>query len=87
MELNPTNPVVLQAHEHWHKIAALIMVKQGLTELRLTAADVEKLAGGNVNIVLDARGERTTGYFTIRIVDDQTAADLARNEIDKTRGN
>jgi hypothetical protein len=80
MELNPNNKVVRQARDNWHKIAALIMVKMGLTELQLTMDDVNKIAAGNVNIVLDARGESQTGIMTVRIVDDKTAAELARNE-------
>jgi len=80
MERNPNHKVVRQARDQWHKIAALIMVKLGLTELPLTLEDVEKLSDGNVNIVLDARGERETGVLTVRIVDDQTAEELARRE-------
>lgn len=80
MELNPNHKVVRQAHDHWHKIAALIMVKLGKTELQITMDDVRKLEGGNTNIVLDARGESETGILTVRIVDDKTAAELARKE-------
>lgn len=80
MELNPNHKVVRQARQEWHKIAALIMVKLGLTELQLTLDDVNKVAAGNVNIVLDARGESETGILTVRIVDDKTAAELARTE-------
>lgn len=80
MELNPNHKVVRQARQEWHKIAALIMVKLGLTELQLTLDDVNKVAAGNVNIVLDARGESETGILTVRIVDDKTAAALARTE-------
>lgn len=80
MELNPNHKVVRQARQEWHKIAALIMVKLGLTELQLTLDDVNKVAAGNVNIVLDARGESETGILTVRIVDDKIAAALARTE-------
>ena len=80
MELNPNHKVTIQAREQWHKIAALIMVKVGKTELAFTMADVEKLEGGNINIMLDARGEHDTGRFIVRIVDDKTAAELARQE-------
>lgn len=79
MELNPNNKVVAQVRQHWHKIAALIMVKMGKTELQITMDDVKKLESG-VNIVLDARGEAETGIMTIRIVDDATAAALAKKE-------
>lgn len=79
MELNPNNPLVRRVRDQWHKVAALIMVKLGHTELKITMADVEKVAVGNVNIVLDGRGEQDGG-FTIRIVDDKAAVELARLE-------
>lgn len=80
MELNPNHKVVRQAHDNWHKIAALIMLKLNLTELQITPDDLKKIAAGNVNIVLDARGERKTGCLTVRIIDDKTADELARQE-------
>ncbi len=67
------------------KIAALIMVKFGLDEVKITPDDIAKLVAGNVNIVLDARGERETGCLTLRIVDDKTAAKLVEDE--KVEGN
>ena len=60
------------------------MVKLGKTELQFTENDVRKLEGGNINIVLDARGESVTGILTVRIVDDKTAAELARKEGGRT---
>lgn len=80
MELNPNHKVVRQAHSQWHKIAAMIMVKLGKSELEFTIDDVNKIAKGNVNIVLDARGESKTGKLRVLIVDDKTADDLARRE-------
>lgn len=80
MELNPNHKVVRLARDQWHKIAALVMMKLGKTELEITPADVDKIAGGNVNIVLDARDESKTGVLTLRIVDDKTADALARQE-------
>lgn len=80
MELNPNHKVVRQAHNQWHKIAAMIMVKIGKSELEFTIDDVNKIAKGNVNIVLDARGESETGKLRVLIVDDKTADDLARRE-------
>lgn len=79
MELNPNHKVVQQTRDHWHKIAALIMVKLNLTELPITIDDVKKL-NNNTNIVLDARGEPETGIMTIRIVDNKTAEAMARKE-------
>jgi hypothetical protein len=79
MELNPNHKIVRQAHDHWHKIAALIMVKIGKTELDFTIDDCKKLES-NVNIVLDASKESATGVLTVRIVDDKTAVELALKE-------
>jgi hypothetical protein len=80
-ELNPNHPVTIQARQHWHKIAVLIMLKLGVKEVQITKKDVEELlVKGDVNIVLDARNEIQTGYFTVRIVDDKTAAKLAKTE-------
>lgn len=79
MELNPNNPIAGAIRSHWHKLAAMIMLKQGLTEIHFTMADVDNLAAGNVNIVIDARS--TPGdVFSLRIVDDATAAILAKRE-------
>lgn len=79
MELNPNNKVVRQVRDHWHKVAALIMVKLGKTELVITLDDVRKIEKG-CNIVLDARGEADTGIFRIRIVGDEEASELAKKE-------
>ena len=79
-EMNPNHPVVRQAHDNWHKIAALIMVKMGVTKLEILPEDIDKLLKGNINIVLDARGESATGKLTILIVDNKTAAEMARTE-------
>lgn len=80
MELNPNHPVVRQSRDNWHKIAALIMIKMGLKDLELTIDDVNKLADGNINIVLDARGKDPKRPLWVRIVDDKTAAEMARVE-------
>ena len=81
MELNPKHKTTVQARGHWHKIAVLILLKLGMTEMTLTKADVNKLAKGDVNIVLDTRDELTTGKLTIRIVDDKTAYKLALESV------
>ena len=80
MELNPNHKTVRQAHDQWHKIAALIMMKLEKTEIEISMEDVLILTKGDINIVLDARGEQETGKFKIRIVDDKTANELARKE-------
>lgn len=40
MELNPSNPVTAGLHDHWHKLAAMLMIKQGLKEITITEADL-----------------------------------------------
>lgn len=80
MELNPLHPITRKVHSDWRKIAALIMIKQGLTEVKFDREDVLKLAKGNVNIIFDARGESETGTVTVRIVDNETAAKLLKEE-------
>ena len=80
MELNPNHKVARQARGQWHKIAALVMVKLGVKDLELTMEDVEKASAGNLNIVLDARGESNTGKLVVRLVDDATAERMAREE-------
>lgn len=87
MELNPNHPVARKAHGQWHKIAALILIKQGLTEVKLTLEDVNKLTSGNINIVLDERKEFAGDGLVIRLVDDKTAAGFARKEGGRTIDN
>lgn len=43
MELNPNNPVTKAAHDHWHAIVAVIMIKLDLPEVLITQADMEKV--------------------------------------------
>jgi len=44
MELNPTHPVTAGLHDHWHKLMAIAMRKQGLKELTITVQDLEAVA-------------------------------------------
>lgn len=43
MEINPNHPVTQAVSNHWHKIAAILMNKFGVTEVCITEADVDKL--------------------------------------------
>ncbi len=87
MELNPLHPTTRAAHGNWHKIAALIMLHHGETEVNITKADIEKLAQGNVNIILDGRKEFCGDGLLVRLVDDATAANLVRKEGGTLRSN
>lgn len=77
---NPNHPVTKAVNNQWHKIAALIMLKFGVTELEITVEDVDRLAKGGMNIVFDARGTDYERPVTLRIVDDKTAAELLKQE-------
>ncbi len=78
MELNPNNKTTQQVRGEWHKIAALIMFKTGFSELNFTMQDIYDFTSGQRNIVIDSRKESELGVLTIRIVDDKTADQLAR---------
>lgn len=82
MELNPNHPVTSGLHDHWHKVVAAIMIKLGKAELQLTMEDLSKLEK-NVNIVVK---EKDNSLF-VSIVDDKTAAMLARKEGGRTIDN
>lgn len=57
----------------WHKICALLMVKQGLTTLDITAADIRQLEVQEKNtIVMNANNER----IRIMLVDEDEATRL-----------
>lgn len=74
-ELNPNHPVTKTARDHWHKIAAIIMVKLGRTEIEITEPDIQRLEGKN--IVLDERGKK----LVVRIVNDEEARRLLQQEV------
>ncbi len=79
-ELNPNHPVTQLTRDQWHKITAVIMHKLGLSEIELTANDVQNLADsypdGTPCIVADARA----GRFVVRLISGREAEFLAREE-------
>lgn len=58
--------------EHWHKVLALFMHRQGVKEFVLGPEDMSPPPGG-LNIVALDNG----GVLTIRVVDDAEASRLA----------
>ncbi len=75
MELNPNHPVTQLVHDHWHKVAALLMVHFGITEFRIT----ENMVAGmplDKAIVFDMRD----GNAVVRMVPLDEAMSLARKE-------
>ena len=76
-ELNPNHSATRGAHDHWHKIAALLMVKMGKTHVVISPAEIERLGDNHTNIAIrfdDAKG------IELFIVDDEEALRLARKE-------
>lgn len=75
-ELNPNHHTTRTAHDHWHKIAALLLMKLGGRAV-ITLADIAALdRDPKHNIVLDDRNNELTLYM----VDDQEGMRLARRE-------
>lgn len=57
MELNPNNRAASAARGQWHKIAALIMHKMGVTHVEIKSEDVDALLASGRNIGIgDERG-------------------------------
>ena len=74
-ELNPNHPVTIEVHDHQHKIAALLMVKMGVTKTVITLDEIHKLEGLNIAIHPDDR----VG-IQLFLVSDKDADRLARKE-------
>lgn len=72
MHLNPHHPTGSGLRDQWHKVAALIMLKLGATEVEITAEDIERLS--DIAIVAKAFDDALT--FTL--VDGTTGRALAR---------
>ena len=74
MELNPHHPTTRKFSDQWHKLLAVMMHKNGVTHVVITAADVEAATATGLNISVQ---ELKDGIH-LRLVDDETAIQLAR---------
>jgi hypothetical protein len=73
--INPNHEVTQFMNDQWHKLCAVLMQKQGIISVDITARDIEALAlSGRSNIVCDAKSDR----IQLRLVTDEEAASLAR---------
>lgn len=72
-ELNPNHPVTQAVHDHWHKLCALLMHKQGLQRVVITAEDIKALENG-ASIAVQ---EKHDGLHLF-LVDEAQAKVLAR---------
>lgn len=73
MELNPNHPTTRAISDHWHKIAAIMMHKLGVTHVHITEDDLRTLPADMFMVAHDRRDG-----LHIRFVDSQTAHRLAR---------
>jgi len=76
-ELNPNHPVTQELREQWYKLCAMLMFKMGVTEVKITAVDIERfMASRRCNIMAHPKGE----VITLALVTDAEAKRLARRE-------
>lgn len=74
MELNPNHKVTQDIHDHWHKIAALLMSKFGKDHVIITMDDIDNLIGSSIVI------EEKNNELHLSIVDKKTAIELVKKE-------
>lgn len=76
MEINPNHPTTIALHYQWHKVLAAILVKLGISEVRLSEADLNRLAlnPDGYNVVAEGMPDS----LSIRIVSDAEAERLAK---------
>jgi hypothetical protein len=74
-ELNPNHSTTRGVHGHWHKIAGLLMLHFGKTQVTIPLNEIQNLEGMNIAIRFDdSKG------IDIFIVDDAEAVRLSRKE-------
>lgn len=80
-ELNPNHPVTRTAHDHWHKIVAVLLHKFSdilPNEVAITSRDLQAMTDafpeGMPVVVLEDRD----GALRVRLVSEQEGARLAR---------
>lgn len=78
-ELNPNHPVTNELREQYHKLLAIVMWRFGMDRLVVTSEEIERFVTdhpGGINVAFEPKGHN----LTIRIVDDEEGARLARRE-------
>ena len=75
--LNPNHPmsIATAGAEFWKNLLVVLMVKEGKTELTIKPEDIARLAD---NPTLFIAIEETSAGLTLRMVDAETANNLAR---------
>ncbi len=76
-ELNPNHGVTKEVREQWYKLCAILLFKQGVTEIEITSEDIEKFAkSGRANIAVHPKDD----VIILALVTDTEARHLAREE-------
>ncbi len=76
-ELNPNHRTTRTVHDHWHKVAAMLLWKLSRHEpVVFTIAEIQEADNAGINIVIKDADNRLTVY----LVDDVEAERLAREE-------
>ena len=67
-------------HDHWHKIVALILNKQGIKEVRITSADIEKLERDYPHGMPTVVAQEIGGVISVRIMSEAEGRELMNRE-------
>jgi hypothetical protein len=75
MEANPNHPATKAAHDHWHKIAALLMAKMGTNHVIISPEEIMGLEGKNITVRFD-----DTKGIELRLLSEAESMALLRKE-------
>ena len=75
MEINPNHPTTMGVHDHWHKVAALLMMKMGVRDVIISPDEISRMEGNNIAIKFDNK----LGII-LKIVSDEEVIKIAVKE-------
>lgn len=78
MELNPNHPMTSGIREHWHKIVAVMLFKEGgkIGSVKIYPGDLERLHQANVSVAI----KEENGCIRVWLVGEKEAKRLAKQE-------
>lgn len=76
-ELNPNHKATQAAHDHWHKICALMMFKIGVREFVISPREITEAFDAQLNIAVQF--DDTIG-IRLFLVSEEEAVQLAKRE-------
>jgi hypothetical protein len=80
MEFNPNHKVTQGLHDHWHKIAALILHKLGVKQVVIDLDDFQSLEDSYPNGMPCVVAQDKDNKLTIWLVTEQEGRELAKKE-------